>query len=63
MSFQKHLVEGLAHASKHAREHGEPAKANALVLIGVGVATIWIPIIGIPLIVWGFIKLAKGKVS
>ena len=57
MSFQKHSIEGLAHASKHARAEGESSKANGLALIGLGFMLIWIPIIGVPLIIWGVVKL------
>lgn len=59
MSFQKHLIEGIAHASKHARAHGEGSKANGLILIALGIVTLWIPIIGVPLLIWGIVKLCR----
>jgi hypothetical protein len=52
----QHLLHALGHVSRHEREQGHPKRANGLLLIGFGIVTLPIPIIGLPLIVWGIIN-------
>jgi hypothetical protein len=59
MSHWGHLIHHCANAAKEARDKGESSKASGFMLIALGVFLLWIPIIGIPLIVYGFIRLLK----
>lgn len=49
----QHVLHALGHSSRHEREKGHTKRANGLILIGMGLVLLPIPIIGLPLIVWG----------
>jgi hypothetical protein len=60
-----------AHAVMHAarkqaaaeREKGHPNKASAIMLIGSGLVLLPIPIIGLPLLIWGICKACSSGES
>jgi hypothetical protein len=55
--FIHHLVHAIGHGAKHARDKGEHDKANSLILVGIGIVLLPIPILGVPLLIWGLCRL------
>lgn len=55
-----HFLHALGHQAQHERKQGNTGRANGLLMIGMGIAFMPIPIVGLPLLVMGLCKSAKG---
>lgn len=59
----KHFVHHLSHQASRERAKGNAEGANGMALIGLGIVLMPIPVIGLPLLVWGIVKLCKSPPS
>jgi len=57
--FWRSVFQSIGQSARRERRLGNHDKANGLVLIGLGIFLLPIPIIGIPLMIFGFRKLLK----
>ena len=62
-SPMKHFLHHLSHQASHERAKGNADGANGMALIGLGILLMPIPVIGLPLLVWGIVKLFKNPPS
>jgi hypothetical protein len=53
----KTVIESLGHASRQERRKGNYSRANGLALIAFGIFLLPIPVIGVPMMIAGLVKL------
>ena len=54
------IMHALGHGARHEREKGNSESATGLTMVGIGMALMPIPIVGLPLMLWGGVKAIKG---
>ena len=57
----KIFTHAIGHQAAHERAKGNTSVANGLGLVATGFVLLPIPFIGIPLLIWGIIKLCQGS--
>jgi hypothetical protein len=57
------VIQAIGHAARKERQKGNHSGATGLMLIGFGIFTLPIPILGIPLIIMGIWKLCSKNSS
>lgn len=56
-SILEQVMHHVAHQAGHARQQGKKDQANAMAMIAFGIFLLPLPIIGVPLLIWGLVKL------
>jgi len=58
--FKHHLMHRIGDKAREFKEKGNSDGATGLTMVGLGMALAPIPIIGVPLMLWGGVKAYKG---
>jgi hypothetical protein len=54
------VVQGMGRAIRQEHKNGNTNTAGGLTLLVIGFFLLPIPIVGLPMMIWGIIKLCKG---